>query len=848
MAIEVSTNGRDYTSDDVQYEALTLVLKSVTPWSGPQLGGTDVILFGGSFAVGGLECVFGDAPAVPASITSASKIHCTSPAHPTSGWVDLSSLSYSTPLVAAVSFYYTSALHEDLTDPISGDPIPPISPKSGPTIGGTIVTVSGSAFFENPDAMCRFGERGNEVFARYTSVGTFECTAPVHAVGEVNVEVSLNGQQFSTSIGRIYTYREPLVLHAISPYQGPITGKISVYITGNTFPIPEAADTSLCRFRGITSPATLLTPTSLKCEAPAIAAGGYIAVEVSTNLQDWTSSGLQLLFVAVTIDYVHPSHASQLGGTEVTVNGNNFMPPTEGRMWCMFGTSGPALATWESPRRLRCTTPHTHHIGATTLYVFANSTGNSYTSTALIVFLARPRVLALRPTVGPTRGGTVLTIHGTALPLALSSRCFFGSIATLPRMLTSTAFECVTPSVPSDAPRVVQASINQDAKQGMPFYYYEDVQVHAVHPKKGAVAGGTQVEVRGKHFDANLTRFNGSIGDGNISVWCGLSICYWCAFNRTAVVATRISDRVLVCVAPKHTASFVELEVSIDGGFSYSASGIHFEFMRTCLLSITPQHGPVLGDTIVVLGGRHILPPCLSCPYVDASMWCRFGDVASVEAQYDSASQVRCRTPPAAAAGSVHVQLVSARAVVLDGLAFLFTPTPVAGHVSPLVVHTSGGTLIRINGRNFAGTHAGGSAAGVMCYFGEDKAVVSRVVSDRIVECVTPLLARGYHSVMLSLNGQNCFDDGLRVEAIARADLNGIVPKVGFVGGGQQVRVWASGLHRRSAELGYTHCRFGDSSVPATMESEETLVCTTPAHPSGIFTLEVTQNDQQHGA
>ena len=87
--------------------------------------------------------------------------------------------------------------------------------------------------------------------------------------------------------------------------------------------------------------------------------------------------------------------------------------------------------------------------------------------------------------------------------------------------------------------------------------------MHAVHPKKGAVAGGTQVEVRGKHFDANLTRFNGSIGDGNISVWCGLSICYWCAFNRTAVVATRISDRVLVCVAPKHTASFVELEVTI---------------------------------------------------------------------------------------------------------------------------------------------------------------------------------------------------------------------------------------------------------------------------------------------
>ena len=70
-------------------------------------------------------------------------------------------------------------------------------------------------------------------------------------------------------------------------------------------------------------------PTSLKCEAPAIAAGGYIAVEVSTNLQDWTSSGLQLLFVAVTIDSVHPSHASQLGGTEVQNRSNRPNTPAK---------------------------------------------------------------------------------------------------------------------------------------------------------------------------------------------------------------------------------------------------------------------------------------------------------------------------------------------------------------------------------------------------------------------------------------------------------------------------------------------------------------------------------------
>ena len=47
-------------------------------------------------------------------------------------------------------------------------------------------------------------QRGTEVFARYTSYGTFECVSPPHSVADVAVEVSLNGQQFSSTLDRVF--------------------------------------------------------------------------------------------------------------------------------------------------------------------------------------------------------------------------------------------------------------------------------------------------------------------------------------------------------------------------------------------------------------------------------------------------------------------------------------------------------------------------------------------------------------------------------------------------------------------------------------------------------------------
>ena len=230
--------------------------------------------------------------------------------------------------------------------PSTSEVLHTISPSSGPNVGGTLVTLSGSGFFDSPDAMCRFGEYGYEVFARFTSVATFECTSPLHASAIVPVEISLNGQQFTSGMERLFEFQATLIVHSLSPPQGPVLGGTPIFLTGAYFQQRTNAP-ALCRFYKTTTLATVISKTLIKCRAPAVGHSGYLPVEVTTNLQDFTACSIQFLYVAVTMSSVHPLHVSQLGGTEITINGRNFYAPTRQQAWCTFGSAGPSVAIWE---------------------------------------------------------------------------------------------------------------------------------------------------------------------------------------------------------------------------------------------------------------------------------------------------------------------------------------------------------------------------------------------------------------------------------------------------------------------------------------------------------------------
>ena len=346
VALELSTNGREYTSDGVLFFLVSIAFARIFPASGPQHGGTLVTFFGGPFTVTSMLCAFGPNPPTPASSFSSSVLKCVSPPHFTTGWVDVSLLSHGTYLSSYLSFFFSSPLQSLAPAFQFGEHSLTLFPASGPSLGGTIVTLAANGLQVFSEARCRFGETESEVTARFISATSAECASPRHSPASVAVEISLNGQQFSATLDRIFQFIPSLILLSLTPHQGPTHGGMTIFISGSYFS-PSSVQSSICRFQGTSSPATLITSSLVKCDAPAITRPGYVSAEVTTNLQDFTDSGFQFRFVEIVVNSVSPSLASQLGGTEVTVHGKNFIPSNEDALWCMFGADGPAVALWE---------------------------------------------------------------------------------------------------------------------------------------------------------------------------------------------------------------------------------------------------------------------------------------------------------------------------------------------------------------------------------------------------------------------------------------------------------------------------------------------------------------------
>jgi hypothetical protein len=190
--------------------------------------------------------------------------------------------------------------------------------------------------------------------------------------------------------------------------------------------------------------------------------------------------------------------------------------------------------------------------------VRSNST--VYPSTTTLVFVRRPSIQAVEPVRGPVRGGTSVILRGGDFSTAVTDRCFFGSIAVMPRLRSAHFYECFSPPVPTNC--TVQVTINQDTTATpVTFRYYDEPVITAVKPLRGPIDGGTYVEVSGVHFDLA----SALLGE------------LMCRFNRTAVQATLVTTSLLQCVAPKHAEGFVDVEVTMQL-HDFSSSGVQFQY------------------------------------------------------------------------------------------------------------------------------------------------------------------------------------------------------------------------------------------------------------------------------
>ena len=245
VTVTIPTYGTSATSAADYFTFGVPTVSALNPATGPTTGGTSVTITGAGF-VAGSTVDFGTTPATTVSVVSPTTITAVSPAG--AGVANVTVTNASGPSTTSVAFTYGAPT-------VSG-----VSPSSGPTTGGTPVTIYGTDFVAGSSV--DFGGSASTSVS-VTSPTTITAVSPAGA-GVVNVTVRTpSGTSLITVVDQFH-YGVPTV-STINPSSGPTTGGTTVTIFGTGFVAGSIVDFGA-------TPATsvnVASPTTITAVSPA---------------------------------------------------------------------------------------------------------------------------------------------------------------------------------------------------------------------------------------------------------------------------------------------------------------------------------------------------------------------------------------------------------------------------------------------------------------------------------------------------------------------------------------------------------------------------------------------------
>ncbi|MER0477538.1 IPT/TIG domain-containing protein [Streptomyces sp. Edi2] len=381
-----------------------------------------------------------------------------------------------------------------------------LSPTSGPTAGGNVVTVNGTNL--SGASSVKFG--GNSGVVLTNTATQITVIAPAGG-GTVNVTVTTAG---GTSNGLAYTYVAVPVpaISSLSPTSGPTAGGNVVTVNGTNL----SGATSVL-FGG--SPASILTNTATQITVSAPAGTGTVNVTVSTA--GGTSNGLAYTYVAVAVPVLSslsPTSGPTAGGNVVTINGTNL----SGASSVKFGSNAATILT-NTAGQITVIAPAGPPSSLNVTVTTAGGTSNPLP----YFYLAAPTLSDLSPHLGPATGGNTVTVFGTNL--TLTNAVNFGGNPAI--AITVVSDNQLTVTAPAGSGTVVVTVTTpggtSTAATGNPYYTYLGAPVlTSLTPSHGADLGGDAILLGG----SNLT-YTDAVSFGGVPA-------SFSAISDTQVVAT----------------------------------------------------------------------------------------------------------------------------------------------------------------------------------------------------------------------------------------------------------------------------------------------------------------------
>ena len=209
--------------------------------------------------------------------------------------------------------------------------------------------------------------------------------------------------------------------------------------------------------------------------------------------------------------------------------------------------------------------------------------GTSATSQAdKFTYQAAPSITSISPTLGPTTGGTTVTITGTGFTGATSVD--FGSVAaTSFSVVSDTQVSAISPPGTGSVDVTVTTPNGTSAtSQADKFTYQAAPSITSISPTSGPTTGGTTVTITGTGFTGATSVAFGSVAASSFSV---------------------VSDTQISAISPPGTGT-VAITVTTTIGTSLAGIAEQFTYLPVpTITSISPNSGPISGGTMVIILG-----------------------------------------------------------------------------------------------------------------------------------------------------------------------------------------------------------------------------------------------------
>ena len=379
-------------------------ITSVSPTSGPTTGGTLITITGTNFATGATVRV-GGALATGITLVSSTQLRATTPAGSAGARdVQVTNSSGSSATRAGAFTYTATSTTPTLTS---------VSPTSGPTTGGTTITLTGTNFVSGATVRVGGVAATNVVFSSATQV---TARTPAGTAGARDVQITNPNGQSATRAGA-FTYTTSTTptltptLTSVSPTSGPTTGGTTITLTGTNF-----VSGATVRVGGVAATnVAFSSATRVTARTPAGTAGARDVQITNPNGQSATRAGAftyTTTSTTPTLTSVSPTSGPTTGGTTITLTGTNFVSGATVRVGGVAATS----VVFSSATRLTARTP-AGTAGARDVQI-TNPNGQSATRTGAFTYTGdatTPTRRRSRRVRARRRAAPLITVTGTQL-------------------------------------------------------------------------------------------------------------------------------------------------------------------------------------------------------------------------------------------------------------------------------------------------------------------------------------------------------------------------------------------------------------------------------------------------